>query len=244
MPEGKTEPPKMDKSRIYSILEILESMYPNAQCALNYANPFQLLIATMLSAQCTDARVNTVTERLFRKFTTPTHFASLTPGELEPEIRELGLFRIKARNIIAASRSIVDNHDGQVPRDPPALRALPGVGRKTANVVLSNAFGVPALAVDTHVFRVAHRLGLSTGRTPEHTENDLIRLIPRDLWSRAHHWLIHHGRQICTARNPGCTQCPLLAHCPTGLSAPVQRDAPKTKSPPREQGRAHEQTPR
>ncbi len=204
-------------TRRRKILEVLAEMYPDAKCELNHETPFELLVATVLSAQCTDVRVNMVTERLFPKYNTPEAFAALTQAELEQEIKELGLFRNKAKNIIAMSRTLLEEHDGQVPSDLTTLESLPGVGRKTANVVLSNAFDVPAIAVDTHVFRVARRLGLvHRAKTPLDTERQLMKNIPRSDWSSAHHWLIHHGRRICEARAPRCDVCPLLPYCPEG----------------------------
>src|SRR5690606_33103297 len=154
-----------------------------------------------------------VTERLFRKYNTPEDFASLRPDDLAEEIKELGLYRNKARHIVEASRRIIEEHDGRVPSEREALEALPGVGRKTANVVLSNAFGVPALAVDTHVFRVAHRLGLASGKTPEKVEHELMAAIPRSEWTITHHRLIFHGRRVCHARQPQCDACPLQPYC-------------------------------
>lgn len=228
LPRGKTALPPSERERVDAILHVLATLYPDAGCALIYSSPFELLVATILSAQSTDRRVNQVTHRLFSRFRSPQAFASLCVSQLEQEIRELGLFRSKARHIIAASRAIVADHDGQVPADRALLEALPGVGRKTAGVVLSNAFGIPALAVDTHVFRVARRLGLAAGQTPEHTEKTLTQLIPREKWSRAHHWLIHHGRQTCTARRPACSRCALLTYCPTGR----QEAAPRTGREP------------
>ncbi|MBX6395475.1 MAG: endonuclease III [Alicyclobacillaceae bacterium] len=203
----------MARVPVRKILDVLEQTYPDAKCALNHRNPFELLIATMLSAQCTDERVNMVTGPLFAQFPTPEDFARLTPEELEPYIQSCGLFKTKARNIVAACRILVELHGGRVPEDREALQALPGVGRKTANVVLSNAFGVPAIAVDTHVFRVANRIGLAEAATPEETERQLMKRIPKKKWSAAHHWLIHHGRQICSARSPGCDRCPVAPYC-------------------------------
>lgn len=204
-------------TRRRKILDILAEMYPDAKCELNYETPFELLVATILSAQCTDKRVNMVTERLFAKYNTPEALASLTQGEVEEEIKELGLFRNKAKNIIAMSRTLLEEYDGEVPQDRDALEKLPGVGRKTANVVVSNAFGEPAIAVDTHVFRVARRLGLvHRAKTPLATETQLMKNIPKEEWSAAHHWLIHHGRRICDARAPRCDLCPLLSYCPEG----------------------------
>lgn len=199
------------------ILSILAETYPDAKCELNFTTPFELLVATILSAQSTDKRVNMVTERLFAKYNTAEAMAALPYETLEQEIKEIGLYRNKARNIIEMSRRLLEEHDGQVPQDREALEKLPGVGRKTASVVLSNAFDVPAIAVDTHVFRVANRLGLAhNAKTPLETEKQLMRHIPKEQWSKAHHWLIHHGRRICHARNPRCGQCPLLELCPEG----------------------------
>lgn len=199
------------------ILDTLAEMYPDAKCELNFTTPFELLVATILSAQSTDKRVNMVTARLFPKYNTPEDFAALPYETLEAEIREIGLYRSKAKNIIEMSRRLLQEHDGQVPADREALEKLPGVGRKTANVVLSNAFGIPAIAVDTHVFRVANRLGLvHRAKTPLETERQLMRNIPKEQWSQAHHWLIHHGRRLCHARNPRCGECPLLSLCPDG----------------------------
>ncbi|MDI3328684.1 MAG: endonuclease III [Alicyclobacillaceae bacterium] len=203
----------MKRVPVKRILDVLEQTYPDAKCALRHRNPFELLIATMLSAQCTDERVNMVTGPLFDAFPAPEDFARLAPEELEPYIQSCGLFKTKARNIVAACRRLVEEHGGEVPADREALEALPGVGRKTANVVLSNAFGVPAIAVDTHVFRVANRIGLAEAKTPEETERQLMERIPKNKWSSAHHWLIHHGRQICSARSPGCDRCSVAPYC-------------------------------
>lgn len=167
----------------------------------------------MLSAQSTDRLVNRITPRLFALYPGPADFARLTPEDLAEEIRECGLFRTKARNIVATCRALMDEHGGEVPRSRTALERLPGVGRKTASVVLSNAFGEPAIAVDTHVFRVANRLGLADARDPLATERQLMRRIPRKHWSQAHHWLIYHGREVCRARNPLCHACALETLC-------------------------------
>lgn len=222
-----------ETERRQKILEILARTYPDAKCELNHSSPFELLVATILSAQCTDKRVNMVTERLFSKYNTPEDFAQLTQEELEEEIKELGLFRSKARSIIAMSRQLLEDFDGEVPQERRSLESLPGVGRKTANVVLSNAFGIPAIAVDTHVFRVARRLGLAKGATtPLATEEQLMQNIPREQWSAAHHWLIHHGRRICEARRPRCEVCPLLPYCPEG-TARTQSEGEPAVSPAR-----------
>jgi len=200
-------------ARVSQVLDMLADLYPDARCALDHRNPFELLIATILSAQCTDKRVNLTTPALFARFPDAPSLAQADIREVEQLIAECGLFKAKARNIVAASRQLVEQSGGEVPADREALEALPGVGRKTASVVLSNAFGVPALAVDTHVFRVANRLGLAQATTVEKTELQLCHKIPRRLWSQAHHWLIHHGRQVCHARSPQCSACALAPLC-------------------------------
>ncbi|MCG0275472.1 MAG: endonuclease III [Thermosediminibacteraceae bacterium] len=202
-----------EKERILKILALLEKHYPNATTALRYENPFQLMVATILSAQCTDKRVNQVTERLFKKYKGPEDFATAEPRGLEEEIKECGLFRNKSKNIIEASRIILEKYGGRVPDEFEELIKLPGVGRKTANVILANAFGKPAFAVDTHVFRVARRLGISDGKDPLKVEEDLTSKVPKEYWIKAHHWLINHGRRICTARKPNCENCFLKDFC-------------------------------
>lgn len=205
------------------MLQALAAAYPDARTALRFETPWQLLVATILSAQCTDRRVNQITERLFRQYPDAASMAVLEPAAIAEEIRECGLFRMKARNLAATSRLVMERYGGELPPHitREELMALPGVGRKTANVVLSNAFGQPALAVDTHVFRVAHRLGWSDARDADHTEADLNRVIPRRLWSEAHHWLILHGRAICLARRPRCEICPVARWCPSS-TAPLK----------------------
>ena len=180
-------------------------------------DPFQLVVATVLSAQCTDARVNLTTPALFARYPDAASLAEARQDEVEALVRSTGFFRNKARNLIGLGQALMARHSGHVPSDPAALGALPGVGQKTANVVLANAFGVPALAVDTHIFRVARRLGLSTATTPEKVEADLCRRFPREDWIGLHHQLIFHGRRVCDARRPECASCPLLDLCPTGL---------------------------
>ena len=196
-------------------IAILEETYRGVKPALKFRNPFELLIAVILSAQCTDVRVNVVTERLFAKAQTAEAIIGMGLGALEEEIRDCGLFRNKAKNIMAACQLLLQEHGGQVPEDFEALQKLPGVGRKTANVVMSVAFGYPAIAVDTHVFRVANRLKLSAGSTPLEVEKGLQKAIPREKWSAAHHWLIWHGRKLCKARSPLCGECPLQQVCPS-----------------------------
>ena len=195
----------------------LAAAYPDARCALDHVDPFQLVVATVLSAQCTDARVNLTTPALFRRCPDPAALAAVGLEELEGLIRSTGFFHNKARNLKAMAMALEARHGGRVPGDMAALAALPGVGQKTANVVLANAFGVPALAVDTHIFRVARRLGLSKGTTPEKVEADVCRLFPPSLWIDLHHQLILHGRRVCGARKPDCPGCPLRDLCPTGL---------------------------
>lgn len=195
------------------IFEALQNKFPDARCELQFNSPFELLIAAILSAQCTDERVNLVTSSLFAVANTPETIIALGQAQLEEKIRSLGLFRNKATNILLTSFELVEHYQGQVPSNVEMLKKLPGVGRKTANVVVSNAFGIPALAVDTHVFRVAHRLGLAQGKSPEKVENELTAIFPRDKWSLIHHLLIFLGRRICLARKPHCEVCPVSSVC-------------------------------
>jgi endonuclease-3 len=195
------------------ILAILAEMYPDARCELEFSSPFQLLIATILSAQSTDVQVNKVTKGLFARYPTAEAMMKLSEQELAEEIKMLGLFRNKSKNIAQTCRILVEKYDGQVPEDREALEALPGVGRKTASVVLSNAFGIPALAVDTHVQRVSNRLKLVNSKTPLETERQLTKKVPKSKWLDTHHQLIWHGRRLCTARNPKCSRCDLFSYC-------------------------------
>jgi len=204
-----------DPQKVQAILHLLELTYPDAHCELNFTSPFELLIATMLSAQATDKKVNQVTDKLFQHYKTPEDFCALTQKELENLIKEIGLYHNKAKNILATCRILVDKYDGKVPATMEDLTELPGVGRKTANVVLSNAFNIPALAVDTHVARVSNRLGLASGSNPDLIEEQLKRVIPSSQWIQAHHWLIWHGRRLCAARSPKCPECPLNHLCPS-----------------------------
>lgn len=197
------------------ILQILEATYKDYKSALHFTNPFELMIATILSAQTNDNQVNKITDTLFKKYHTPEEFSGLTNEELEQEIKTCGLYKNKAKNIIAASKMLLSLYGGIVPKTREELMQLPGVGRKTANVILSNAYGIPALAVDTHVFRVSARLGLSSGKNPDETERELSAIIPEEKWGEAHHWLIWHGRKICIARNPQCENCPVNQLCPS-----------------------------
>ncbi|MGN8831255.1 endonuclease III [Selenomonas montiformis] len=196
-------------------LAILEKIYAGAKPALLFRNPFELLIAVILSAQCTDKRVNVTTARLFQKAATPEAILALGLEQLEDEIRDCGLFRNKAKNILATCQILCEKYGGEVPDDFAALQTLPGVGRKTANVVESVGFHHPAIAVDTHVFRVSNRLRLAVGSTPLEVEQGLRKAIPMDKWSDAHHWLIWHGRKVCKARKPLCDGCPLASVCPS-----------------------------
>ena len=196
-------------------MEILEETYRGAKPELHFSNPFELLIAVILSAQCTDKRVNITTARLFKKAATPAAIVALGISGLEEEIKDCGLFRNKAKNIMATCRTLVEEFGGEVPSDYDTLLKLPGVGRKTANVVTSVAFGRPAIAVDTHVFRIANRLKLAVGETPLAVEKGLMKAIPREKWSAAHHWLIYHGRRVCKANRPLCGECPLADVCPS-----------------------------
>lgn len=203
-------------------IQILSKVYAGAKPALHFRNPFELLVAVILSAQCTDKRVNIVTEKLFAEAATPEAMFALGQERLQKIIQPCGLFHNKAKNILATCQTLIAEHHSEVPRDFAALLKLPGVGRKTANVVASIAFHEPHLAVDTHVFRVANRLGLATGETPLAVEKGLMAVIPREQWTAAHHWLIFHGRQICKARKPLCDDCPLRTVCPsaeTGANA-------------------------
>lgn len=201
------------KKRNKEILTILENTYGGTETALNYKSPFQLLVSTMLAAQSTDVRVNIVTKNLFRDCPTAEKMAALCLPKMESYIKTVGLYHTKAKNVLATSKILAEKYNGNVPDTREEFMKLPGVGRKTANVVLSIAKGVPAIAVDTHVFRVSNRLGLANAENVLDTEKQLMKNIPKDKWSDAHHWLIWHGRKICKARNPLCDECPLAKVC-------------------------------
>ena len=227
--------PKIDtdqKAHARRVCTALERAYPEAACALLHHDPYQLLVATILSAQCTDARVNMVTPELFRRFPDSASLAQGEQGELEALIRSTGFFRAKSRNLLAMARQVVQDHGGNIPRDLASLTALSGVGRKTANVVLGTAFGIASgVVVDTHVKRLSRRLGLSTRNSAEQIEQELMQVVPRAQWVDLSHRLIHHGRRVCLARRPRCEICALAAICPkVGVTA-----APKAKraTPPR-----------
>ncbi len=199
------------------ILKELERLYPDARPALHFRSPYELLVAVVLSAQCTDERVNRVTAELFREYNTPETMLTLPQEELEKKIFSCGFYHNKAKHILSASRDILERFGGEVPATLEELQTLAGVGRKTANVVYSVAFGGDAIAVDTHVFRVSNRLGLASGKTPEAVEEGLMRTIPKERWSEAHHWLIWHGRRVCHSRRPDCERCTLAPLCPNGF---------------------------
>lgn len=206
-------PRKKTKKETVEILDLLMELHPNAHCELEHSSAFELLIATILSAQCTDVRVNIVTESMFKKYNTPEDFKNLSIKDIEKEIKTCGLYKSKAQKIKDTSTIIVDEFNGEIPDNLEDLVRLPGVGRKTAGVVLSNAFGVPAIAVDTHVFRVSNRIGIVNETTPEKTEFALMKAIPKDRWTHSHHLLIFHGRRICKARKPECENCNITNYC-------------------------------
>jgi endonuclease-3 len=207
---------KKKQERALEILARLKRMYPKAKCSLDFTNAFELLIATILSAQSTDARVNIVTKSLFRKYPGPAEFANASQVEMERDVKQTGFFRNKAKAVIAAGKAIVERHAGEVPRTMEQLVELPGVGRKTANVVLGNAFKTPVgIVVDTHVARVSGRLGLTSHSDPVKIEEDLMKLIPQKEWTSYSHRVIYHGREICIARKPRCAECDLNELCPS-----------------------------
>ena len=203
-------------ARVKKIISGLQKTYPDAHCELNHSNPLELLVATILSAQCTDKRVNVVTAGLFKKYRTAADYAKANPAELEQDIRTTGFYRNKAKNIQACCRKLVERHGGQVPQSMEELTHLDGVGRKTANVVLGNAFGInEGIVVDTHVARLSHRLGLTRENDPEKIEQELMKFVPRKLWTLFSHWLIWHGRRRCYARSPDCPNCEIKKLCPS-----------------------------
>jgi len=200
--------------RAKKIVRELKKAYPDAKIALDFTNPLELVVATILAAQCTDERVNVVTPELFRKYPTARHYARAEPGTFETEIRSTGFFRSKTRSIIGMAKALVDKHGGEVPKTREALTALPGVGLKTANVVLGNAFGEQAIAVDTHVFRISQRLGLARSEDPDEIHDQLTEVLPKGEWTHTCHLLTTHGRRCCMARKPLCPACPVKALCP------------------------------
>ena len=206
------------KKRTAEVIKRLKKAYPDAHCALEHSNPFELLVATILSAQCTDARVNIVTAELFRKYRGPQDFVDVSQKELEKDIHSTGFFRNKAKNIKAASQRLIDVYGGEIPQTMDEILTLGGVARKTANVVLGNAFGIASgVVVDTHVSRLSQRLGLTKQKTPQKIEKDLEKLMPRSKWIMFPHWMIFHGRQVCIARKPKCGECVLANICPSRI---------------------------
>lgn len=203
----------MTKKNVKLVIDELEKLYPDAKAELDYNSPFELLIAVILSAQCTDVRVNQVTKILFEVAGEAHLLANLPIEEIEKIIKPCGLYKTKAKNILMTAQILVQKYNGLVPAIHDELTALPGVGRKTANVVVSNAFGIPAIAVDTHVFRVSNRIGLAKAKTVEATEEQLMKCIDRDMWTLTHHMLIFHGRRVCKARSPMCSECTLTPYC-------------------------------
>jgi endonuclease III len=223
----KTASTEEVRKRASKIYRILGATYPDAHCELDFKTPLELLVATVLSAQCTDKRVNMVTPALFRKYQSAAAFASANRAELETMIASTGFFRTKANSIIGLGQKLCDEHGGEVPADLDALVSLPGVGRKTANVVLGNAFGVPGLTVDTHFGRLARRFGWTVNEDPVKVERDVAQIIPQKEWTLLSHRLIWHGRRICHSRKPACGACPLAALCPAfgeGETDPVKAE--------------------
>ena len=204
------------RDRLGQIIAGLQRTYPDAHCELNYRNPLELMVATILSAQCTDKQVNIVTTDLFKKYRKAADYTAVPLEELQNDIRRIGLFRNKGKSIQKACRALVENHQGQVPQTMPELVALAGVGRKTANVILGNAFGInEGVVVDTHVARLCDRLRISSAKTPAKIEKDLVKLVPREHWTMFSHWIIWHGRQRCGARKPDCPNCEIRELCPS-----------------------------
>lgn len=202
------------KQRARRIIAALEKAYPDAQCALDFTTSLDLLVATIMAAQCTDERVNMVTSTLFTKYRSAADYAAASPRTFEREIQSTGFFRAKTKSVLGMARALLDRHGGEVPADREALVALPGVGLKTANVVMGNAFGEPAIAVDTHVFRVTQRLGLAKAEDPNRIHDQLTEVIPKKGWTRFCHLIQAHGRRTCTARKPACPVCPVRSLCP------------------------------
>jgi endonuclease III len=211
------EPIAARRARAAKIVRGLERAHPDATIALQFTTPLELLVATILSAQCTDERVNLVTRTLFRKYRSARDYATADPAAFEEEIRSTGFYRAKTRSVLGMARALEREHGGQVPKDRDALVRLPGVGLKTANVVLGNAFGIPGIAVDTHVFRVSQRLGLARSDDPDEIHDQLCAILPAARWTRVTHLLQRHGRRICVARKPACRTCPVRALCPWPL---------------------------
>jgi endonuclease-3 len=221
MPPAARKTPLMTKTEVRSFIEALATHNPAPETELSYADPFTLLVAVVLSAQATDASVNRATATLFKVAPTPKAIIALGMDGVASHIRSIGLWQTKARNVVQLARELEEKHGGQVPADRAALEALPGVGRKTANVVLNVAFGEATMAVDTHIFRIGNRTGLAPGKTPREVEDALLRRIPRERLRDAHHWLILHGRYVCKARRPDCWRCVGAAWCRYGEKTPA-----------------------
>jgi len=217
----------MTKKQTAEIMAILYELHPDAECELRHGNPFQLLVATALSAQTTDIAVNKATPALFDRYPTPYDLSLAEVGDVENLIRRIGLYKNKAKNIVALSKILVEDYNSLVSEDINELMKLPGVGQKTANVVVSNAFGIPAIAVDTHVFRVANRIGITNAKDVKNTELQLQKKIPREEWIQAHHTFIFHGRYVCDARKPRCETCPLTDRCKFYKSNTVKKSPKK-----------------
>lgn len=203
----------MNNEQVTAVINILIKMYPNARTGLTFKSPYELLIATILSAQCTDKRVNMVTKELFKKYPNAKSLAGAELTDIEEDIKKCGLYKTKSKNIINACKIISEKYNGSIPENRDDLMSLPGVGRKTANVVLSNAFGVDTIAVDTHVFRVSNRIGLVDAKDVVKTENELVKVLPKGRLSLCHHLLINHGRNMCKARKPMCSKCDIRSYC-------------------------------
>jgi endonuclease III len=231
MPDAKPAPPASERKRAREIVARLRKDYPDARCSLNFTNALELLVATMLSAQCTDERVNAVTPALFQKYRTAADYAGANPEELEQDVKQTGFYRNKAKHLREAGAQLVERFGGEVPKTMAELTSLPGVARKTANVVMGNAYGiVEGVVVDTHVARLSQRLGLTKNEDPAKIEQDLMALLPQSDWLDLSHLMIYHGRAVCQARKPLCERCSLLDLCPTGKErlglAPVAAKTP------------------
>ncbi len=225
---------KPSKTHTKTVCDALKAEYPDALCALVHHNPYELLVATILSAQCTDARVNLVTPELFRRYPSAKALAKANPDELQELIRSTGFFRAKAKNLLAMAQQVTAEYGGAIPRDVESLTKLAGVGRKTANVVLGTAFGIATgIVVDTHVKRLSRRLGLTTGRSPEQIERELMASVPLEQWVDFSHQMIQHGRRVCLARKPRCETCPLAEICPRCDLKPESKAGPSKKTRPK-----------
>ncbi|HOJ09964.1 MAG TPA: endonuclease III [Clostridiales bacterium] len=207
--------------RVNEIINVFDKLYPEASCSLHYKDPLQLLVATQLAAQCTDARVNIVTKDLFKKYKTVEDFANADQSELENDIKSTGFYRNKARNITNCCKMMIEHFNGKVPDNLEDMLKLPGVGRKTANLVLGDIFGIPGVVIDTHAARLSKRIGLTKNDHPEKIEYDLMEIVPKQEWTKFCHQLVYHGRAICTARKPQCTRCPIREHCDYGQNLSI-----------------------